>query len=342
MTHLDENPVSRFDIPVEFSDSSLISGLTERINRLNDEKTLLHMQMGSMSQEYQTALGLLNTELQKYALQVKHLTNEKHEREVDVRKYVEAKKEEIHLVVTEMDELNKENQALRNKSDKTISSLRNEITELQEQLKVLRRADAEHTNTILQLKAENSRLVSQTAILQSQKSQLQEQNAQLLAQNAKAIEGLSKKVADYKQLKGELERTRSQSSMMSAAPSQPEATRSINGDASISGSARGLSRKKSSESIQASVVTHRSGMTEAEEVEHALLLSKQESEFHTNMYDSLTSADAARMAEYRSRGFSRSQAALMIFEEKFGRSSDHNPSMVRISYLFYSFSDYFV
>jgi len=57
-----------------------------------------------------------------------------------------------------------------------------------------------------------------------------------------------------------------------------------------------------------------------EALEHALLLSAQEDEFGINMYDSLTPTDELTLHEYISQGFTREEGALIIFEEKFGKT----------------------
>lgn len=68
-----------------------------------------------------------------------------------------------------------------------------------------------------------------------------------------------------------------------------------------------------------------------EALEHAILLSKQEEEFGINMYDSLTPADEPMIAEYMDQGFTREEAILIVFEEKFGKvsiqSKDVTPSL---------------
>lgn len=66
-----------------------------------------------------------------------------------------------------------------------------------------------------------------------------------------------------------------------------------------------------------------------EALEHALLLSTQEQEFGINMYDSLTSADQLILHEYISQGFTREEGALIIFEEKFGKTKNlQNTSVI--------------
>ncbi|KAJ1423931.1 hypothetical protein B484DRAFT_451720 [Ochromonadaceae sp. CCMP2298] len=66
-----------------------------------------------------------------------------------------------------------------------------------------------------------------------------------------------------------------------------------------------------------------------EALEHAMLLSAQEDEFGINMYDSLSPADEIVLADYMSQGFTRSEGALIIFEEKFGKvSSFRNTSLI--------------
>lgn len=51
------------------------------------------------------------------------------------------------------------------------------------------------------------------------------------------------------------------------------------------------------------------------------MLSKQEEEYGINMYDSLTPADEPSIAEYMEQGFTREEAILIIYEEKFGKVS---------------------
>ena len=65
-----------------------------------------------------------------------------------------------------------------------------------------------------------------------------------------------------------------------------------------------------------------------EALEHALLLSAQEQEFGINMYDSLTPADELVLAEYMSQGFTREEGALIIYEEKFGKTQNSQYSRV--------------
>jgi hypothetical protein len=65
-----------------------------------------------------------------------------------------------------------------------------------------------------------------------------------------------------------------------------------------------------------------------EALEHALLLSAQEQEFGVNMYDSLTAADQLVLHEYISQGFTREEGALIIFEEKFGKTKNTQNSVV--------------
>ena len=57
-----------------------------------------------------------------------------------------------------------------------------------------------------------------------------------------------------------------------------------------------------------------------EALEHALLLSSQEDEFGINMYDSMSPEDHVTLEEYVSQGFTREEGALIIFEEKFGKT----------------------
>ena len=65
-----------------------------------------------------------------------------------------------------------------------------------------------------------------------------------------------------------------------------------------------------------------------EALEHALLISAQEEEFGINMYDSLNAEDQIVLAEYMQQGFTRDEGALMIFEEKFGKTSNMRNSSV--------------
>ena len=65
-----------------------------------------------------------------------------------------------------------------------------------------------------------------------------------------------------------------------------------------------------------------------EALEHAMLLSAQEQEFGINMYDSLSAADQLLLHEYVSQGFTREEGALIIFEEKFGKTSNSQFSSV--------------
>jgi hypothetical protein len=68
-----------------------------------------------------------------------------------------------------------------------------------------------------------------------------------------------------------------------------------------------------------------------EALEHAILLSKQEEEYGVNMYDSLTPSDEPVIAEYVDQGFTREEAILIIYEEKYGKVSiqakDITPSL---------------
>jgi hypothetical protein len=66
-----------------------------------------------------------------------------------------------------------------------------------------------------------------------------------------------------------------------------------------------------------------------EALEHALLLSAQEQEFGVNMYDSLTASDQVTLNEYIAQGFTREEGALIIFEEKYGKTrSTQNSSVI--------------
>jgi hypothetical protein len=51
-----------------------------------------------------------------------------------------------------------------------------------------------------------------------------------------------------------------------------------------------------------------------------ILISQQESAFGTNMYQSIHNADAAEMTNFMSQGYNEDEAALMLFERKFGRT----------------------
>ena len=67
---------------------------------------------------------------------------------------------------------------------------------------------------------------------------------------------------------------------------------------------------------------------DAEALEHAILLSQQESEYGVNMYDALTPADEPVIDEYVAQGFTREEAILIIFEEKYGKVSSQQRSIV--------------
>jgi len=67
-----------------------------------------------------------------------------------------------------------------------------------------------------------------------------------------------------------------------------------------------------------------------EALEAGILLSKQEAEFGTNMFDSLKPEDAPAIQEYIKQGFSREEAIFMIFEGKYGKMSNEIMSMVKI------------
>lgn len=62
-----------------------------------------------------------------------------------------------------------------------------------------------------------------------------------------------------------------------------------------------------------------------EALEHGLLLSQQESEYGVNMYESLTPEDEPVIDDYLSQGFTREEAILIIFEEKYGKVTNQNP-----------------
>eukprot|EP01034_Spumella_vulgaris_P021844 gene21844-27915_t len=65
-----------------------------------------------------------------------------------------------------------------------------------------------------------------------------------------------------------------------------------------------------------------------EALEHAILLSCQESEFGVNMYDALTPNDEPVIDEYIAQGFTREEAILIIFEEKYGQIAAQKVSTV--------------
>lgn len=51
-----------------------------------------------------------------------------------------------------------------------------------------------------------------------------------------------------------------------------------------------------------------------------LLLSQQEAMFGSNMYDSLTAADDPIIENFMSKGYSKEEAILYVFEGKFGKA----------------------
>lgn len=67
---------------------------------------------------------------------------------------------------------------------------------------------------------------------------------------------------------------------------------------------------------------------DSEALEHAILLSQQESEYGVNMYDALTPADEPVIDEYVAQGFTREESILIIFEEKYGKVAAQQRSAV--------------
>jgi hypothetical protein len=65
------------------------------------------------------------------------------------------------------------------------------------------------------------------------------------------------------------------------------------------------------------VSSHATGVTSTDALQIGLLLSQQEQEFGTNMFESLTADDEAEMQSLRTAGYSLDQAALEIFSTKF-------------------------
>lgn len=65
-----------------------------------------------------------------------------------------------------------------------------------------------------------------------------------------------------------------------------------------------------------------------EALEVGLLLSKQEALHGTNMFDSLKPEDNSVVQEYMNQGFSREEAILMIFEQKFGTGTGGNTEIM--------------
>lgn len=59
-----------------------------------------------------------------------------------------------------------------------------------------------------------------------------------------------------------------------------------------------------------------------EALEAGMLLSKQESKYGTNMFDSIKSSDETVIEEYIDQGFSRVEAIQMIFEDRYGKVAD--------------------
>jgi hypothetical protein len=69
-----------------------------------------------------------------------------------------------------------------------------------------------------------------------------------------------------------------------------------------------------------------------EALQVGLLLSKQEAEHGTNMFDSLRPEDNTVIQAYMGQGFSKEEAVLMIFEQKYGKDpSSHTQIMSMVS-----------
>ena len=69
-----------------------------------------------------------------------------------------------------------------------------------------------------------------------------------------------------------------------------------------------------------------------EALQVGLLLSKQEAEHGTNMFDSLRPQDNSVIQAYMGQGFSKEEAILMIFEQKYGKDpSSHTQIMSMVS-----------
>jgi hypothetical protein len=58
-----------------------------------------------------------------------------------------------------------------------------------------------------------------------------------------------------------------------------------------------------------------------------MLLSQQMKEFGTTMFDSLRPSDEEVLDSYRSGGFTREEAALLLFEERYGKVSTQSPAL---------------
>ena len=72
--------------------------------------------------------------------------------------------------------------------------------------------------------------------------------------------------------------------------------------------------------------------------EQNLLLAKQETEYGINMFDSLRPEDNTVFQAYMSQGFSKEEAALMIFERKYGQDpSSHTQKMSMVCYVIHAF-----
>lgn len=70
-----------------------------------------------------------------------------------------------------------------------------------------------------------------------------------------------------------------------------------------------------------------------EALQVGLLLSKQEAEHGTNMFDSLRPQDNQVIQSYMNQGFSKEEAILMIFEQKYGKDpSSHTQIMSMVCY----------
>ena len=71
-----------------------------------------------------------------------------------------------------------------------------------------------------------------------------------------------------------------------------------------------------------------------EALQVGLLLSKQEAEHGTNMFDSLMPQDNQVIQSYMNQGFSKEEAVLMIFEQKYGKDpSSHTQIMSMVCFL---------
>ena len=72
---------------------------------------------------------------------------------------------------------------------------------------------------------------------------------------------------------------------------------------------------------------------EQEALEFGLLLSKQEQEYGKNMYDVMAEVESDTVAELEKKGFTKAEAALILFEEKFGKVSGQPKDMKFINSL---------